>query len=50
MVQLINTIRAETVVIENHGRPVVMVMVEYERLRELNSSGAVPSGQQKEKR
>jgi prevent-host-death family protein len=50
--RLIDTARAQPVVIEKHGRPVVVVVAieEYERLKQVDSSTAVPSGKQKRKR
>jgi prevent-host-death family protein len=43
--RLIDTARAEPVVIEKHGRPVVIVAVEgYERLRAIELGGSTSSG------
>lgn len=50
--RLIDTARAEPVVIEKHGRPVVVVVAveEFERLRELSAPETIQSRKQKSKR
>ena len=43
--RLLDTARAEPVVIEKHGRPVIVVLAieEYERLKELDQGVRVPT-------
>ncbi|WP_341858017.1 type II toxin-antitoxin system prevent-host-death family antitoxin [Sinorhizobium medicae] len=47
---MIDLARAEPVMIEKHGRQVVVVMAveEYERLKALEAAEAVPTGTKKE--